>query len=273
MTRHMLLAILLAAGTALPAAADDTPATDMAQVSILPGWSTAQGGRVAGIRIDLAPGWKTYWRAPQGNGVPPEFDWSGSKNLASARVAFPAPETFLSYGRQTLGYHDGVTLPVTLEARDPTAPIHLDLSLFYGVCKEVCVPAEAHLTADLPATATGGEDRIRAALDALPVRGDKAGIAAHNCRIRPGDSADSYSLTARLRFTEPQPAPKAVVIESGREDVFITPRRITQAGPELTVDAAMDYYGEGALAFDRSGLRLTVFGPDGTVEIDGCPAG
>src|SRR6476660_5184175 len=48
----------------------------------------------AGIEIRLAPGWKTYWRYPGDSGVPPRFDFSGSDNLARAKVLYPAPHLF-----------------------------------------------------------------------------------------------------------------------------------------------------------------------------------
>src|SRR5208282_5267135 len=48
----------------------------------------------AGIEIKLDPGWKTYWRDPGDSGAPPTFDFSGSGNVKSAAVLWPAPEKF-----------------------------------------------------------------------------------------------------------------------------------------------------------------------------------
>ena len=48
----------------------------------------------AGIEIKLQPGWKTYWRYPGDSGVPPRFDFSGSENLKTAKVLYPAPHLF-----------------------------------------------------------------------------------------------------------------------------------------------------------------------------------
>ena len=42
---------------------------------------------LAGVEITLADGWKTYWRMPGDAGVPPNFDWAGSTNVASRRGA------------------------------------------------------------------------------------------------------------------------------------------------------------------------------------------
>src|SRR5262245_21220165 len=37
-----------------------------------------------GLEFTLDPGWKIYWRSPGDAGLPPEPDWAGSANLASA---------------------------------------------------------------------------------------------------------------------------------------------------------------------------------------------
>src|SRR5208282_2413725 len=46
----------------------------------------------AGVEIQLDPGWKTYWRAPGDSGVPPTLDFSGSENVKSVTVLWPAPQ-------------------------------------------------------------------------------------------------------------------------------------------------------------------------------------
>ncbi len=46
----------------------------------------------AGIEIKLKPGWHTYWRYPGDAGVPPRFDFQGSKNVKAVEVLWPAPQ-------------------------------------------------------------------------------------------------------------------------------------------------------------------------------------
>jgi DsbC/DsbD-like thiol-disulfide interchange protein len=46
--------------------------------------SMSRAGRMgeiwqAGILVELEPDWKTYWRVPGDSGIPPQFDWAGSK--------------------------------------------------------------------------------------------------------------------------------------------------------------------------------------------------
>src|SRR5258707_9942457 len=57
----------------------------------------------AGIEIKLQPQWKTYWRYPGDSGVPPRFDFSGSENVKSVNVLYPAPHLFTDEAGQALG--------------------------------------------------------------------------------------------------------------------------------------------------------------------------
>lgn len=112
---------------------------------------TADGKRVAGLQISMPSGWKTYWRAPgEAGGIPPEFDWNGSENLAEARVQYPAPHRLIDKSGIAIGYKENVIFPVQLTAKDPTKPIALKLKASYGACKELCVPAEVELAVTVP---------------------------------------------------------------------------------------------------------------------------
>ncbi|RME94510.1 MAG: cytochrome C biogenesis protein, partial [Alphaproteobacteria bacterium] len=59
---------------------------------------------VAGIHVQLEKGWKTYWRSPGDAGLPPSFDWSGSRNVKSATVLWPAPKRFPDPYGASIGY-------------------------------------------------------------------------------------------------------------------------------------------------------------------------
>lgn len=124
----------------------------------------------AGIEIAMPAGWKTYWRAPgDAGGIPPEFDFASSENLAEARVLYPAPHRLLDKSGTTVGYKDHVLFPVALTAKDPVLPIVLKLKAAYGVCKELCVPAEAELELTVPPDVTIS-DEIAAVLPTVPRR-------------------------------------------------------------------------------------------------------
>jgi len=97
----------------------------------------------AGVHMILDDGWKTYWRTPgEAGGIPPSFDWSKSVNLASATVLYPVPRRLPGPYGETVGYKHEVLFPVHLTPRDPAKPIELRLVIYYGVCLDICIPAE-----------------------------------------------------------------------------------------------------------------------------------
>ncbi len=106
--------------------------------------------RMAGIEIDLAPGWKTYWRNPGDAGVPPSIDWSKSENVEDIQLRFPAPTRIKDRGGTTIGYAQGVTLPLMVKPKDDTKPATVIVEVAYGICKDICVPVEANLKLTLP---------------------------------------------------------------------------------------------------------------------------
>lgn len=131
---------------------------------------------LAGIEIRMSEGWKTYWRHPgDDGGMPPSFDWAGSSNLKSARVLYPVPERLKSVGGASIGYAKAVTFPVEMEAVDPAQPVELVLVLEYGICREICVPAEAKLQLQVSPTLAAMPPELAAAIGRVPRAAEPTG--------------------------------------------------------------------------------------------------
>lgn len=168
-TRVVRVAIAIGLGAAwLPPLSDAAVAAgDTAQLIAGPWQPLHAGSRIrllgiagkaagevnAGIEIELADGWKTYWRMPGDAGVPPHFSWDGSGNVASVTVQYPAPMRLPEPAAETIGYKKHVVFPIMARAAAPGQPIALKLEAELGICKEICVPAQANLSLALPATA------------------------------------------------------------------------------------------------------------------------
>jgi DsbC/DsbD-like thiol-disulfide interchange protein len=104
---------------------------------------------VAGVEIALDDGWKTYWRSPgDSGGIPPTFDWDQSRHIAKAVLLYPAPRRFADPDGVSVGYKKHVVFPIELTP-EGQAPVELVVGVFYGVCREICIPAEAELTLTL----------------------------------------------------------------------------------------------------------------------------
>jgi suppressor for copper-sensitivity B len=118
--------------------------------------ATGSGAQLdVGVELRLTPGWHTYWRTPGDAGVTPSIDWKGSENLAGAEIAWPAPRRLPSIGGlETVGYEDGVVLPIAIRLVHPGRPLQLHANVDYASCKEVCIPYQATLDLLLPAGRT-----------------------------------------------------------------------------------------------------------------------
>lgn len=201
-----------AAAVALALALGLAPATGTAADALVGDWQTAHAARtrlvaaggggaplVAAVEIELADGWKTYWRFPgDAGGVPPNFDWTGSGN-SKPSVLYPAPRRMTDRSGDTVGYKGTVLLPVTLAVADGSKPVALRLKLEYGICKEICVPAEASLALDVPAGfAAPVPAALAGALARVPGPASTAtpAIVAHQASF----AGDTPSITFQARY-------------------------------------------------------------------------
>lgn len=106
---------------------------------------------VAGVEIQLAEGWKTYWRSP-GDGLATEVNVSASENVAGATLLWPAPERIEGAGGVTsYGYKGSLVLPIRLKASNPGQNVLLRVELIYGVCADICIPVEGVAELSIPA--------------------------------------------------------------------------------------------------------------------------
>lgn len=126
--------------------------TEVSDIRLISAQDAVGDGTVSlGLQIRLAPTWKTYWRSPGEAGFPPRIDWTGSTNLESVDIAWPAPTRFFEIGDLvTHGYKDEVVFPLVARAADPSAPLVLHAVVDYPVCQEICYPFQATFTLELP---------------------------------------------------------------------------------------------------------------------------
>jgi DsbC/DsbD-like thiol-disulfide interchange protein len=132
-----------------------------------------QGRLVTAVALEIAldDGWKTYWRTP-GDGLPPTIEWAGSENLKDAAVLWPAPKRFSNPGGSlAYGYAGRLVLPIVITPLDERRPVRLRLRVGYGVCADICIPAEAELELEIPPSAGGlFREDIATALERVPKR-------------------------------------------------------------------------------------------------------
>src|SRR4029079_15266315 len=103
-------------------------------------------------------------------GVPPSLDVSGSRNVATADMQFPAPQRFDDGDVVWAGYKGPVTFAVSFTLADRAAPTAVDAKVFLGICETICVPLQANLHVDPSSDPDNPDDAgtVQAAFDALP---------------------------------------------------------------------------------------------------------
>ena len=253
------------------AAAPPARALDVVSGEILPGWRRADGAHLAGLRLTLDPGWKTYWRAPGDAGIPPEFDWSGSRNLGGVQIAWPVPEVFDQNGMRSIVYSDEVVLPLRVTPARAGEAVTLSAEISLGVCEDICVPAEIAVEGTLPASGGAPDPAIAAALAARPLDAAEAGVTGVDCTVTGG----AHGLTLRAEVALPgAEATTAAVIEPGAPEIWASEPDLAHPAPGRVVATSdLAHRDGGAFALERSAVRLTLLAPGRAVDIRGCTGG
>ncbi|WP_240335558.1 protein-disulfide reductase DsbD domain-containing protein [Pseudotabrizicola algicola] len=270
MIRALALCLVLGPTVAATAVqAQSVLLSDVVQGEFRPGWQTASGTHMAALHLQLAPNWKTYWRAPGDAGIPPQFDWAGSENVGAVRFHWPAPDVFQTNGMQTVGYHDELVLPIEVTPKDPRKPVRLRASVDLGVCKDICIPATLMLGTALPGPGNP-DSAINAALRARPSTAAEAGLTRITCTVEA--IRDGLRITARMDMP-PQGQTEVVVFEPGLANIWVSEAQVQRSGGSLTAVAEMVPPSGAPFALNRSAVVVTVIAGEGrAVEIRGCPA-
>ncbi|SEW38857.1 Thiol-disulfide interchange protein, contains DsbC and DsbD domains [Cognatiyoonia koreensis] len=266
MLKNLCLSIALAC---IAQSASAGPADDVVSVEVLSGWQTESGSQMAGLRIKLAPGWKTYWRAPGDAGIPPIISFLGSDNIANTRVQWPVPEVFYEQGMRSIGYYDEVVVPIELMPKTAGTPMTLSGEMQIGVCEEICVPAHLAFSAVIQ---PGGNrsPAIVAALIDRPLTEKEAGVTQAICSFAPAPNGVVVSTTLALPHTG---GTEAVVIEAGDPHIWVSEPDVVRTGNQITATSRMVHSNGISFSLNRANIRITVLGANHAVDVRGCSAG
>ncbi len=258
-----VLGVPLALASPAPA---QTVLDDIARIEVLDGGMTARGTYMTALRLTLKAGWKTYWRTPGDGGIPPQFDWSGSLNIANMSMTWPTPTVFDSYGLRSIGYHDQLVLPIEITPETAGQPVRLSGQFQFGICKDVCVPTDMSVSHDIDSTAPRNPV-IAAAMAQRPYSAKEAGVSRATCQLTP--NKDGMRFEARIDMPTAG-AEEFAVIEPGVTDIWSSRAETRREGGTLIVASELYDDESGHFALDKSLIRITVLGSDHAVDIQGC---
>ena len=258
----LCIAISMAAANNADSAASGWISTDFSQVRMITSRDSVAGNTEldVGIQVRLESGWKTYWRHPGNAGIPIEFDWAASENVAQTKLSWPAPKRLSFEGLDSFGYEDEVVFPVRIKVRDADAAARVRLRLSYAVCKDICVPLEANLTLDVPATDSQrlpGADIHRALIERYRNRVPSLENEDMNIDsaiiVTEGDRRVLRLIaSAQASFENPD------VFVEGPEEVFFGRPRLSVSGDRRAVIAELAIDDGGKPIPDARPLRITL---------------
>ncbi|ROU02549.1 protein-disulfide reductase DsbD domain-containing protein [Histidinibacterium lentulum] len=250
----------------LPAPAQTGLSDGVVSARILPGWRTEAGTHMAGLEITLAPGWKTYWRAPGDTGIPPDFFWQHSQNVSGLRLHWPVPEVSHTNGMRSIGYSDHVVIPLEFTTPEAGRGAMIAGEVEIGVCADICIPVRLPLVAELPPEGSRSAEIVAALVD-RPATAAEAGAGPLACRV----TALGDGLRLEIALTlPPTGSAEEVVIEAGDPSVWVSEPVMHRDGNSLLAVADLFDMDGGSVALDRSRVRMTVLGTDRAVDLLGC---
>jgi len=220
-TGFALLALMLLSAPAM--ALESAPVRSArATATLVSDADTVQPGTKLhlGLRLQMAPGWHTYWQNPGDAGAAPELTLALPPGAAATPIEWPTPERLPEGPVMTYAYRTEVVLPVTVTPGSGALTVEATAS--WLVCEKVCVPEEGKFQLSLPAGAGTGPSAE------APL------FAASLARVpRPSPFSATVAADGALTLSGPELSPATV------QDAWFFPANwgpVDQAAPQpLTV--------------------------------------
>ena len=145
----LVLLLLLSAHTALAAESPPVRTAHTTASLITSTDATAPGTPLtAGLRLQMAPGWHTYWQNPGDAGFPPNLTIQLPTGGTAGDLTWPAPQRLTEGTVTAFGYTEDLVLPFSVT---PAAgALRMEAHASWLVCRDICIPEDADLAINLP---------------------------------------------------------------------------------------------------------------------------
>jgi DsbC/DsbD-like thiol-disulfide interchange protein len=138
-----------------------TVATENVKARLVSEVSAVGPGQVfwVALELNIRDGWHTYWRNPGDSGEPTKLAWQLPPGFTAGDIVWTTPHRFeiaplVNYGYGKHAMHlVQITAPKDLKAG---TPITLAAKASWLVCSDVCIPEDAALQLNMPASAQAG---------------------------------------------------------------------------------------------------------------------
>ena len=144
--KNLLVAILLLSFTNLSAEAVNT---GHAKASLIADTTQSDEFFYVGLKLDMDPGWHTYWKNPGDSGGPFSIMWNHGMDIIIEDVSWPTPQIIPYDPLITYGYKDFVIFPFKVFKQQDSELGLLSAKLEFLICSDICIPETAELSIDL----------------------------------------------------------------------------------------------------------------------------
>ena len=159
----------------------DAVAAAKTKASLVFSHEAVRAGEVvtAGVRLQMAPRWHTYWRNSGESGSPTKIEWELPAGITAGEVRWPAPEKYAVEGLTTYVHHDEIVLlvPLTVGAGMGEGPVAVKAKVSWLECEVQCIPGSANLSGTLLIAGAGKAGPDAAVIEGARQRLPEAGAA------------------------------------------------------------------------------------------------
>jgi thiol:disulfide interchange protein DsbD len=153
--RNALISLFACSALALANGTVGQQAESPASVELIAEESAPLTGKPVwiGLLFHLAPGWHIYWQNPGDSGEPPKVHWELPPGWRAGAIRWPLPLRLGSGSVVDYGYQSQVLLMAPVERAAATTSLltSVGADVRYLVCREICIPRNAHMTFSFPA--------------------------------------------------------------------------------------------------------------------------
>jgi thiol:disulfide interchange protein DsbD len=166
-------------------------------------WAVPGAALAVGIRLQMDPGWHTYWKNPGDSGLPTRVAWILPAGLVAGPLLWPTPERFGTQEVVNYGYTGEVlllselALPADL---DPGKTLRIGATVNWLECRDVCRPGKGEVALEIPVRRGAAASGVSQPLFTTARKRLPAAPAGWTIKA----SAEAHRLL--LAFSPPRPA-------------------------------------------------------------------
>ncbi|MBL9137353.1 MAG: thioredoxin family protein [Verrucomicrobiales bacterium] len=228
---------------------------------LLPIESVKPGDKfLAGLELQMKPGWHTYWRNGGDSGAPTTLEWTLPDGIKAGEIQWPAPETYEEMGLVTFIYHGKVMLliPFEVASNAPPGTQSIAAKVKWLECEKQCVPGNTSVQAQFVVGNTSKDssaaDLIRAAEAKIP-KPAPAGVASASWDGPP--AGDERALVLRWQAAPTNGIPDFFPYGGDGFEVATATERLPSDGKEIYLRKKVRKF-EGEWPRQLGGLLVTV---------------